>query len=30
MKVNGKSLFVESKPIFRIVADAFGKTVALL
>jgi hypothetical protein len=30
MKINGKNLFIESKPIFRIVADASGKTMALL
>lgn len=29
-KINGKSLFVESKPTFRIVANASGKTMPLL
>jgi hypothetical protein len=29
-KINGKNLFIESKPIFRIVADASGKTMTLL
>jgi len=30
MKVNGKNLFIESKPIFRVVVDAIGKTMTLL
>ena len=30
MKINGKGLFIESKPIFRVVVDASGKTTALL
>jgi hypothetical protein len=30
IKINGKNLFIESQPIFRIVADASGKTMALL
>jgi hypothetical protein len=29
-KISGKNLFVESKPIFKIVADASGKTIPLL
>ena len=30
MKIDGKNLFVESKPIFRIVAGALGRMLALL
>jgi hypothetical protein len=30
MRINGKNLFIESKPIFRIVVDALGKIMTLL